>query len=131
LVELLDGDDNVLKELTGDDADDWGATSAEHIAPNPIGSNVVGQAYPSVADRIDAITSSVSGQKRKYSLPALKRKQSKTLFDHMMTQIELPLYRRPRRPLNLVPLNYFWASFWSLWHASQAAGAGTSAGGVA
>jgi hypothetical protein len=41
-VELSDGDDNVLKEPTGDDTDDGGATSAEHITPNPIGSNVVG-----------------------------------------------------------------------------------------
>jgi hypothetical protein len=55
-VELSDGDDNVLKEPTGDDADDGGAASAEHIAPNPIGSNVLGQAHPSVVDQVDATT---------------------------------------------------------------------------
>jgi hypothetical protein len=65
-VKLSDGDDNMLKESTGDDAVDGGATSAEHIAPNSIGSNVVGQAHPLVADRIDATAPSADGQKRKH-----------------------------------------------------------------
>jgi hypothetical protein len=52
----LDGDDNVLKKPTGDDTDGGGATSAEHI-----GSNVLGQAHPSVVDRVDATAPSTSG----------------------------------------------------------------------
>jgi hypothetical protein len=60
-VELSDGNDNVLKEPTGDDADGGGATSAEHIATNLIGSNVLGQAHPSAANRVDATAPSVSG----------------------------------------------------------------------
>jgi hypothetical protein len=84
---LSDGDDNVLKEPTRDDADDRGATSAEHIAPNLIGSNVLGQDHPSVVDRVDATAPLASGQKRKRPPPALKRKQSKTLADQVLTQI--------------------------------------------
>jgi hypothetical protein len=51
----------VLKELTNDDVDDGGSTSAKHAAPNPIGSNVMGQAHPSVVDRADANAFSAGG----------------------------------------------------------------------
>jgi hypothetical protein len=101
-VELSNSDDDVPKEPTGDDADGGGASSAEHIAPNLIGSNVLGQAHPSVVNRVDAIAPLPSGQKRKCSPPTLKRKQSKPLSDQVMTQIELPPYRRSQSPLNLV-----------------------------
>jgi hypothetical protein len=94
-VELSDGDDNVLKEPTGDDTDDGGATSVEHMAPNHISSNALGQAHHSIIDGVDATAPSASGQKRKCPPPALKRKQFKTPADHVMTQIELLLYRRP------------------------------------
>jgi hypothetical protein len=94
-AELSDGDDNVLKEPTSDDTDDGGATSAEHIAPNLIRSNVVGQAHPIVADQVDATATSTGGQKRKCPPPAFKRKQSKTPANQVMTQIELPPYSRP------------------------------------
>jgi hypothetical protein len=85
----------MLKEPTGDDADDGAATSAEHITSNPIGSNVVGQAHPSVVDRVDATAPSIGGQKRKCPPLALKCKQSKTPADQVMTQIELPPYHGP------------------------------------
>jgi hypothetical protein len=101
-VELLDGDDNVLKEPTDDDADDGGATSAEIITPNPISSNMVGQAHPSVADRVDATSPLAGGQKRKRPSSTLKRKQSKIPSDQVMIQIELPPYRGPRSSLDLV-----------------------------
>jgi hypothetical protein len=45
------------------------------------------------------------GQKRKRPPPALKRKQSKTPSNQVMTQFELPLYRRPRSPLDLVDVD--------------------------
>jgi hypothetical protein len=51
----------MLKEPTADDADDGGAPSAEHIAPNLIGSNMVGKAQPSFANRVDATTPSAGG----------------------------------------------------------------------
>jgi hypothetical protein len=75
----------VLKEPAGDDADGGGATSAEHIAPNPIDSNVMGQAHPSVVDWFNSTTPPAGGQKRKRPLPALKRKQSNPPADQVMT----------------------------------------------
>jgi hypothetical protein len=122
----------VLKEPTGDDADVGGATSAEHIVPNPIGCNVLGQAHPSVIDRVDAIAPSATGQKRKCPLPALKCKKSKSLVDQVMTQIELTLYHGPRSPLDLVAVEIiFWHLFEAFRHTSHTVGAGTSAGGAA
>jgi hypothetical protein len=99
---LSDGDNNVLKEPTGNDANGGGATSAEHIAHNPISSNMLWQAHPSVANRVDATAPSASGQKRKCPPFALKRKQFKPPVDQGMTQIELHPYREPRSPLDLV-----------------------------
>jgi hypothetical protein len=73
-VELSDGDDNVPKEPAGDDAEGGGATLAKLIAPNLIGSNVLGRAHPSVVGRVDAIAPLASRQKRKHPPPALKCK---------------------------------------------------------
>jgi hypothetical protein len=130
-VELLDGDNNVLKEPTDDYADGGGATLAEHVVPNPIDSNLLGQAYPSVVDRVKATAPSVGGQKRKRPPPILKRKQSKPPVDQVMTQIELPLYRGPQSPLYLVVVKIiFWRLFEAFRHATQVVGARTSPGGV-
>jgi hypothetical protein len=92
----------VLQEPTGDDADDGGATSAEHIAPNLIRSNMVGQAHPIVANQDDATAPSADGQKRKRPSLAFEHKQCKTQADQVMIEIELPPYRGPRNPLDLV-----------------------------
>jgi hypothetical protein len=128
----LDGDDNVLKEPAGGDTDGGGVTSAEHIAPNPIDSNVLGQAHPSVVDRVDATAPSASGQKRKCPSLALKRKQSKPLTDQVMTQIELPPYHGPRSPLDLVDVEIIFGHLFEAFrHTSQAADTRTSAGGAA
>jgi hypothetical protein len=85
----------VLKEPADDDVDGRGATSAEHVAPNPIDSNLLGQAHPSVVDRVEAIAPLTSGQKRKHPPPALKRKQSKPPAEQVITQIEIPPYHGP------------------------------------
>jgi hypothetical protein len=128
---LLDGDDNVLKEPTGDDSDDGGATSVDHIAPNLIGSNMMGQAHPSAADRVDATAPSASGQKRKRPPSALKRKQSKTPVDQVMTQIKLSPYCEPRSSLDLVDIEIIFGHFFEAFrHASQAASDRTLAGGA-
>jgi hypothetical protein len=70
-VELSDDDNNVLKEPADDDADYRGGTSAEHIAPNPIDSNLLGQAHPSIVDRVDVTAPSIGGHKRKCPPPAV------------------------------------------------------------
>jgi hypothetical protein len=85
----------VLKEPADDDVDGTGATSAEHVATNPIDSNLLGQAHHSVMDRVEATAPSVGGQKRKHPSPTLKCKQSKPQADQVMTQIELPPYHGP------------------------------------
>jgi hypothetical protein len=51
----------VLKEPVGDDADGRGAISAEHVTPNPINSILLGQAYPSIVDRVEATAPSADG----------------------------------------------------------------------
>jgi hypothetical protein len=99
---VSDDDNNVLKEPAGDDADGGGVTSAEHITPNPIDSNLLGQAHPSVVNQVNATAPSAGGQKRKCPPPALKHKQLKPAVNQVMTQIELPSYRGPRSPLDLV-----------------------------
>jgi hypothetical protein len=90
---MSDGDNNVLKEPAGDDADGRGATSAEHITPNPINSNLLGQVHPLVVDQVEATAPLAGGQKWKHLPPTLKRKQSKSPVNQVMTQIELPPYR--------------------------------------
>jgi hypothetical protein len=92
----------VLKEPDGDDADGGGATLAEHVAPNPIISNLLEQTHPSVINWVKVIEPSADGQKRKRPPPTLKHKQCKPQANEVMTQIELPLYRGPRSPLDLV-----------------------------
>jgi hypothetical protein len=122
----------VLKVPASNDADGRGATSAKHVAPNPIDSNLLGQAHHSVVDWVKATAPSTGGQKRKCHPPTLKCKQSKPSVDQVMTQIELPPYRGPRSPLDLVAIEIiFECLFESFQHASQDVGVGTSARGVA
>jgi hypothetical protein len=110
-VELSDGDNSVLKKPASVVADGGGATLAEHVAPNPIDSNMLGQSHPSVVDRVKATTPSIGGQKRKRPPPALKRKQSKPPADQVITKIELPPYHRPRSPLDLVDVEIILGAF--------------------
>jgi hypothetical protein len=95
MLKLSDGNNNVLKELAGDDADGGGATSSEHVAPNPIDSNLLGKTHPSVVDQVKATGPSDGGQNQKCPPPVLKCKQSKPSVDQVMTQIELPSYHGP------------------------------------
>jgi hypothetical protein len=51
----------VLKEPAVDDVDGGGATLAEHITPNLIDYNFLGQAHPSVVDWVNATAPLVGG----------------------------------------------------------------------
>jgi hypothetical protein len=64
-VELSYDDNNVLKKPASDIANDGGATSVKHIAPNLIDSNLLGQAHPLVVDWVEATAPLAGGQKRK------------------------------------------------------------------
>jgi hypothetical protein len=101
-AELLDGDDNRRLKPSGNDTEDGGAPSVEHIAPNPIGSSALEQVHSSAADQVDPTIPSASGQKRKRALLSLKRKQPKPPVDQVMIQIEHAPYRGPQSPLDLV-----------------------------
>jgi hypothetical protein len=106
----------VLKEPAGDDVDGRGAILAEHVAPNPIVSNLLGQAHPSAVDQVEATAPSAGGQKRKHPLPTLKRKQSKLPDNQGMTQIKLPPYRGPRSPLDLVVIEIIFGRLCWCWN---------------
>jgi hypothetical protein len=82
---------------------------------------------PSAVDRVAPSAPSGSG-KCQQTVP--KHKQAKTLTDQVMTQIELPPYRGPQSPLNLVAIEIiFWRLFEAFRRTSQAAGTGSSTGG--
>jgi hypothetical protein len=58
---------------------------------------------------------------------ASKHRPSKYSADQVMTQIELPPYRRSRRPLDLVVVKIIFDCFFEAFqHISQATGTGTS-----
>jgi hypothetical protein len=110
---VLSGDDDTskidastanLKAPDCDEAEGEGASSVESIAPGLIGSNTPVQIDPSAIDQAALGAPSAGGHKRKRLPTILKHKQTKTLVDQVMTQIEIPPYRRPRSPLDLVAI---------------------------
>jgi hypothetical protein len=122
-VEVSNGEDDVTKKSAGDDAGDGGASSIELIAPNVIRSNAPGQAHPYVANQATAIDPPVEGRRHKCPPPIPKRKQALSSADQVMTQIELPPYRGPRSPLDLVVVEIiFGCLFGAFRRISQATG---------
>jgi hypothetical protein len=99
-VELSDRDNNGRTKPSSDDTKGGGASSVEQIAPNPIGSSMLEQVHPSVADQVDTAVPSAIRQKRKHAPLSLKRKQLKPPTDQVMTQIEHAPYRGPQSPLD-------------------------------
>jgi hypothetical protein len=106
---VLSDEDNVgSNEPIGDDAGGNGAPSAETLAPNPIGSSSVGETRPSAVDQAVPITPSDDGQKKKLVVLETKRKQNKAVVDQVI--IELPPYRGPRSPLDIVVVEHLFRS---------------------
>jgi hypothetical protein len=93
-----------LKAPDGDDAEGEGASSVETIAPGPIRSSASVQTDPSTADRAAPSAPSTGGHKQKRPPTVSKNKQTKTLANQVMTQIEPPPYRRPQSSLDLVAI---------------------------
>jgi hypothetical protein len=128
-VEVSSGEDDVTKKSAGDDARDGEASSAESIAPNPIKPSTPVQIDPSVADRAASTDPPVGGRRCKHPPPVPKQKQALPSADQVMTQIELPPYRGPRSPLDLVIVEIiFGRIFEAFLRVSQATGTSTSAG---
>jgi hypothetical protein len=98
---VLSDEDNVgPNKPIGDDAGGNRAPSAETLAPNSIGSSSAGETYPSAADQAVPIAPSGGGQKKKRVVLGTKRKHDKVADDQMI--IELPPYRGPQSPLDIV-----------------------------
>jgi hypothetical protein len=110
---VLSGDDDAskidastanLKAPDGDDAEGEGESLVEPIAPGLISSNTPVQTDPSSTDRAALSAPFAGGNKQKHPPTIPKRKQTKTSANQVMTQIELPPYRGPRSPLDLVAI---------------------------
>jgi hypothetical protein len=127
-VDVPSGEDDVIKKLTSDDARDGGASLAELIAPSPIRSDASGQIDPFVTYWIASTAPLVGECRHKRSSPIPKQKCALTSLDQVMIQIELPSYREPCSPLDLVAIEIiFERLFEAFQHISQDAGTGTSA----
>jgi hypothetical protein len=62
-VELSDGDDNGRPKPYGDDAEDSGAPSVEHIATNLIGSSTMEQVHSSTLIRLTLLSLQLTNRK--------------------------------------------------------------------
>jgi hypothetical protein len=103
-MAVSSSEDDVTKKSAEEDARDRGASSAELIAPNLIRSNASGQTDPFTADRASSVDPPIARRRRNCPLLVPKRKQALPLADQVMIQIELPPYRGPRSPLDLVTI---------------------------
>jgi hypothetical protein len=113
----LSSDDNIVhlpepdapvdeKVSADDDAGNNGATIAEPTAPGLISSIVLKQSKPSVADRVLNIVPPSGRHGRKHPPPAIKWSNLVPLADQVMTQVELPPFRGPHSPLDLVAIEF-------------------------
>jgi hypothetical protein len=90
-----------LKKSASDDAKDGGVSSDEPIAPNPISSGAPGQADPSTATQVVVPVLPSGKHRQKRHLPDARHKRP---LGQVMTQIELPPYRGPHSPLDVVAI---------------------------
>jgi hypothetical protein len=92
------------KGSAGDDTGDDGVTLAEPITLGPISSVMPEQSKPSITNQVPAIVHSSRKCARKCTPPVTKRSNPIASADHMMSQVELPPYREPCSPLDLVSI---------------------------
>jgi hypothetical protein len=101
----MSDEDNVgPNEPIGDDAAGNGAPLAETLAPNLIRSSSARETCPSAADQAVPTASSGDGQKKKRVVLGTKRKHNKPADDQVI--IELPPYRGPQSPLDIVVVEH-------------------------
>jgi hypothetical protein len=99
-VALSDEDNAGPNEFVGDDVGGNRAPSAETLAPNLFVSSSSGETHPSAADQAVPTAPSGGGQKKKRIVLGTKRKHNKVTDDQVI--IELPPYRRPQSPVDIV-----------------------------
>jgi hypothetical protein len=103
-IEVSYEDNSGQKESVGDDAGGVGAPLVETFAPDPIESSVAEKSLPSTTDQTTTIAPSGSGQKKKCVALGTKCKQDKPPAGQVI--IELPPYRGPQSPLDLVDVEH-------------------------
>jgi hypothetical protein len=104
-----------LKVLAADKARDAGATSVEALAPSPIGADAPGNPRTPVVDRVAIVP--LSGEHgRKCLHLAAKRSDPVPRDDQVMTQFELPPYRGPCSPVNLVAIEIVFGRVFEAFH---------------
>jgi hypothetical protein len=114
-------------EPIGDDAGGVGAPSVEEFTPNPIGYNTIEIPHPSTTNQTTATAPSSGGQKKKRITLGTKRKQDKPQVSHVI--IELPPYRVPQSPLDLIVVEHIFGHLFEAFrHVPQAARTVTFAG---
>jgi hypothetical protein len=105
----MSNEDNVgPNEPIGDDVGGNRALSAETLAPNLIGSSSAGETHPSVADQAIPTAPSADGQKKKRVVLGTKHKHNKVADDQVI--IELPPYRGPQSPHDIVVVEHLFGS---------------------
>jgi hypothetical protein len=106
-----------LKKSAGDDAEDEGVSSAEPIAPNLISSGTPGQSNPFTVAQVVALIA--PSHKRGQKCPHSTTRSNKPL-DQVMTQIELPPYRGPCSPLDVVSIEIIFGHIFEVFrHITQ------------
>jgi hypothetical protein len=136
-VNLSNNDDTITapkpdmstdqKGAAGDDAGDDGVTSAELIPPGPINSAVPEQSKCFITDRVPAIVPSSGKRGHKRPPPVTKWSNPIASPVQVMSQVELPPYREPCSPLDLVTIEIiFRCIFEAFQRISQATIAGVT-----
>jgi hypothetical protein len=92
-----------LKVLAVDDAGNMGAILAEALIPGPIEASAPGNHRSRTADQVP-IVPPTGGCDRKCLHIAARWSDLVPLVDQVMTQVELPPYRGPHNPLDLIAI---------------------------
>jgi hypothetical protein len=125
-AELFDSNHDEQDDPTGDDDAGQGAPSAEPTISNLIGSSMVVQVLPSVADQLRTAASLGSGHPKKKRLALVSKHKWPTSSDQVITKL-FP-HHAPRHSLGLVVVRLaFWCLFEAFQCLTQAVGIDTSA----
>jgi hypothetical protein len=124
---LPDEDSIRPNEPTGDDAEGNGAPSVETLTPNLIRSSSAAETCPSATNQAPSTAPSGGGQNKKCIVLGTTCMPDKVVSNQVI--IELPLYRGPQSPLDIVIVEHiFGCHFEAFEHISHAARTDTSTG---
>jgi hypothetical protein len=105
---------------TTDDAGGMGTTLVDDATDDPVGAGAPGTIRPPAADWVLVVPPSSEHSKKCLRL-AIKWSDPTPHTNQVMSQVELPPYRGPHSPLDLVALEIVFAHmFWAFHRVSQA-----------